>query len=1014
MTEIEAGPSDSRSLLRKRFEADFTFKPKISSNSQKLTENMTSDFLTRQQIHIEKQKKHYEQALQSSESLLDRPRRVRLSYAGSSQPQQAANSDSSDDQSNNEATTGGSGKNKKQKKTKQQQQQSVLDSQPPGDIPRPSAEEPKKRSRSLPPKANKKAQQQESPTDKDDADSDRNAAIPTTRRRRSSAGGLGGGSISDQRLRKAKELAEEAMRDKKIFSILGPYPRVRDSLRARGWVEKFFIKDEEKQQTLRRSMQGGGATGRQASAAAADDDDDGDGDGDGDDMGDGEEGKVPPWEEEGGFYGLMSRLVRNCQPTLIWSLRKDQVDFKFLRRDQLVNHFGKAGCFTTKIGLSRSLRELPWFHCESADAFYPRCYVLSSEEEKEAFKDDYRITACMSLLRLVGEDAILEPGSIEQDDASEAETKTEGQSETAKSSASAAAGGGGGSPKKSAADASPAKGGHHKDVKRIAPKIQFKSPRPATDDMVAKSVLETAITQCEQLIQNRNHDNLDDWDTASCMSESDWYSFLQSYYRVAHHGARIRDAESLKSRCRQLCTELRSEYPQFDIDGCRNAWIVKPGAKSRGRGIFCVRTLESVLELLRQPSAVGVTPNKLVVQKYIERPLLVHRTKFDIRQWFVVTDFNPLTIWWYKDCYVRFCSQHFTLNDFNEAVHLSNNSIQYKYINQADRHPDLPDDNIWDCISLQTHLSSIGQPDVYYDVIYPGMQKAVINSMLCSQDHVEMRKNCFELYGADFMIDENFRPWLLEINCSPTMAPSTEVTTRLCRNVQDDILKVVVDRRQNRACNTGRFELIYKQQQVNAPTYAGVDLTLLGQAVKRPWNASITAPKPERSVSLFAEERRLERERLAALANQRQPAAAATDDSSTSGQSGGAANGHVTKSVNPKLASVANRKQPTKVEIIPINTGLPKKPSNQPSYFRSKTTSYIPGRPLGGFQQHHHRHHHHHQQQQVSIVEAYPPAPPPPPPPIRSSGGRPSSHSRLIMPAAQQVNISHRYSHRNA
>ena len=77
-------------------------------------------------------------------------------------------------------------------------------------------------------------------------------------------------------------------------------------------------------------------------------------------------------------------------------------------------------------------------------------------------------------------------------------------------------------------------------------------------------------------------------------------------------------------------------------------------------GISCISKFSELSNIVKSSS------DPIIIQKYIECPLLVYNTKFDIRQWFLVTDWNPLTVWWYKDSYIRFCSQEFTLNDFNE------------------------------------------------------------------------------------------------------------------------------------------------------------------------------------------------------------------------------------------------------------------------------------------------------------------------------------------------------------
>lgn len=261
-------------------------------------------------------------------------------------------------------------------------------------------------------------------------------------------------------------------------------------------------------------------------------------------------------------------------------------------------------------------------------------------------------------------------------------------------------------------------------------------------------------------------------------------------------------------------------------------------------GIMCINRLEEILALVDSDRAL--TESKWVVQKYVECPLLVHGTKFDIRQWFLITDWNPLTVWFYSECYLRFSTQPYSTNTldrsdkrekctiyfhfstfqcmfntyhlngltsviFISSVHLCNTSIQKHFQPSSERHPAVPVENMWSCSQFRAYLQQQGRGAEWESVVVTGMQQAVVRTLQTAQDLVEPRKASFELYGADFVLGRDLKPWLLEINASPTMACSTSVTARLCPAVQLDILRVVLDRRTDPSAYTGGFQLIFKQ-----------------------------------------------------------------------------------------------------------------------------------------------------------------------------------------------------------
>ncbi|KAM8799637.1 tubulin monoglycylase TTLL3-like [Eudromia elegans] len=486
-----------------------------------------------------------------------------------------------------------------------------------------------------------------------------------------------------------------------------------------------------------------------------------------------EEVEEPQDEDPSGTYSLMSQLVRNQVPYFIWTSRRDAVDGRALRKDQVLNHFARAGSFTTKAGLCLNLRNLHWFGGADADTFFPRCYRLGAADERQAFIEDFQLTAARSLLKVV--------------------------------------------------------------LRRAqAPARADRPAGAAPRGRVPAQLLEEALRACGEHLRSLRHQDLDgEPGTPPRPAGPCWERFLQGYYRLVHERAELEPSAALLERSRAVLRRLAPLLPQLRMEGERNVWIVKPAAKSRGRGIVCLARLDEVLRLA-EGAAPPARDGKWVVQKYVERPLLIFGTKFDVRQWFLVTDWNPLTVWFYRDSYLRFSSQPFSLRRLDAATHLCNNSIQRRCENARGRHPRLPAHNTWSSQQFQAYLEQLGQARAWPDVMVPGMKAAIVHAVQASQELVQCRKGSFELYGADFVFGEDFQPWLLEINASPTMAASTAVTSRLCAGVQRDTLRVVIDRKADRACPTGAFELIYKQAPVAVPHYVGMKLLVEGSPLGKP------------------------------------------------------------------------------------------------------------------------------------------------------------------------------------
>lgn len=58
--------------------------------------------------------------------------------------------------------------------------------------------------------------------------------------------------------------------------------------------------------------------------------------------------------------------------------------------------------------------------------------------------------------------------------------------------------------------------------------------------------------------------------------------------------------------------------------------------------------------------------------------------------------------------------------------------------------------------------------------ILPKLQKIIKSTISSVADVIEQSANSFELFGFDFVLDENLDPWLIEVNLSPACCERTD------------------------------------------------------------------------------------------------------------------------------------------------------------------------------------------------------------------------------------------------
>nr|KAF6424148.1 tubulin tyrosine ligase like 9 [Rousettus aegyptiacus] len=242
--------------------------------------------------------------------------------------------------------------------------------------------------------------------------------------------------------------------------------------------------------------------------------------------------------------------------------------------------------------------------------------------------------------------------------------------------------------------------------------------------------------------------------------------------------------------------EMPCEYHLFVEEFRKNpgiTWIMKPVARSQGKGIFLFRKLKDIMDWRKGTAGKKLTSmeaqlarntvnpsgshdarssddqkeeipvENYVAQRYIENPYLIGGRKFDLRVYVLV---------------MSGCK--------------------------------------WMLQRFRQYLASKHGPEAV-ETLFSDMDNIFIRSLQSVQKVIISDKHCFELYGYDILIDQDLKPWLLEVNASPSLTASSQEDYELKTCLLEDTLHIVdmEARLTGREKRVGGFDLMWNDGPVS-------------------------------------------------------------------------------------------------------------------------------------------------------------------------------------------------------
>ena len=183
--------------------------------------------------------------------------------------------------------------------------------------------------------------------------------------------------------------------------------------------------------------------------------------------------------------------------------------------------------------------------------------------------------------------------------------------------------------------------------------------------------------------------------------------------------------------------------------------------------------------------------SRIIIQKYIENPLLYKGRKCDMRIWVLLT--QSMKVFVFKEGHLKTCSIEYNIDSKDAFAHITNYSFQ-KYNRNFQKYEKGNEVPFYEFQKFLDEEYSEKKYSIKKDLLRQ-IKEIVKITMKSAKDKINKnnRNFQFEIFGYDFMMDKDFNLFLIEINTNPGLEESSPWIKLIVPRMLDDALRLTID-----------------------------------------------------------------------------------------------------------------------------------------------------------------------------------------------------------------------------